>query len=119
MGPIAVGRPIDCFGVYAVVFKVEPESTAVALGHDVVLGCWAEVLDVGGRVLRSASINYTWTLDGHLPPASAAAGQRAAVPQSLAVRADRDHSRHRSLSVPRPVQLVRAHQPQRHRPHRL
>ena len=49
-------------------FTVEPKSTAVTLGSDLVLSCSAVALDVGGNTLTSASINYTWTLDGHALP---------------------------------------------------
>ena len=51
-----------------VVFTVEPESTAAALGSDLVLSCSAVALDVGGHRLRSASMNYSWTVDGHALP---------------------------------------------------
>jgi len=50
------------------VFTTEPKSTAVALGSDMVLSCSATALDVGGNKLISASISYTWTVDGHAPP---------------------------------------------------
>jgi len=40
----------------------------VALGSDVVLGCSAAAFDVGGDVLTSATMSYTWTVDGHAVP---------------------------------------------------
>ena len=49
-------------------FTAEPDSTAVALGSELVLNCSAIALDVGGNRLSSASVNYTWTLDGHATP---------------------------------------------------
>jgi len=54
-----------------IVFTTEPKSTAVALGSDLVLSCSATALDVGGNRLGSASINYTWTLDGDALPVKA------------------------------------------------
>ena len=49
-------------------FTVEPESTAVALDSDLVLSCSATALDVGGNRLMSASMNYTWTVEGRALP---------------------------------------------------
>jgi len=47
---------------------VEPESTAAALGSDVVLSCSAVVVDVGA----SSSLIYRWTLTGrHRVPVKA------------------------------------------------
>jgi len=40
---------------------VEPESTAAALGSDVVLSCSAVVVDVGSGSL----LTYWWSLAGH------------------------------------------------------
>jgi len=53
------------------VFTVEPESTAAALGSDVVLSCSATALDVGGQRLAAISLSYAWTLDGRSVPREA------------------------------------------------
>ena len=98
------------YGLHSV-FTVEPQSTAVAVGSDVVLGCSATMLDVGGGVLTPASTNYTWTLNGRSVPVKALQFYDhslyvAPVLQPLAVRAHGDDGRRRPVPVPRALQRV-------------